>query len=184
MASDNALAAMDDDEIPRALTGDRQAWDAIIARHNGRLVAFLVARGTPLARARELAHDTWILLMNRQREGKLHALKLPAFAFQQAMWLGLDELRRERGTRAWDDAEPRADEAPTSEAIVLSRQQLARVRAELSRCSESEQRVFRLLYEHPELSHREAARRLNLSEQRVRQVACEVRKRLRAVMEA
>ncbi len=175
---------MDAADTSRALTGDRQAWDALIARYNGRLVAFLVARGTPLARAKELAHDTWVLLMARQREGKLGALKLPAFAFQQAMWLALDDARRERGVRAWDEAEPRADEAPTSEAIVLSREQLERVRTELARCSASEQRVFRLLYEHPELSHREAARRLNLSEQRVRQVACEVRKRLRAVMEA
>ncbi len=174
---------MDAAETSRALTGDRQAWDALIARHNARLVAFLVARGTPLARAKELANDTWVLLMDRQREGKLRTLKLPAFAFQQAMWLGLDDARRERRVRSLDAAEPRADEAPTSEAIVLSREQLERVRAELARCSASEQRVFRLLYEHPELSIRDAARRLVLSEQRVRQVACEVRKRLRGVME-
>ena len=56
-----------------------------------------MARGTPLARAKELANDTWVLLMARQREGKLRALKLPAFAFQQAMWLPVDDARRERG---------------------------------------------------------------------------------------
>lgn len=175
---------MDDAETAsRALTGDRSAWDLLIARHNGRVVAFLVARGTQLARAKELAHDTWVLLMGRQRDGKLRALKLPSLAFQQAAWLAADDARRERGTRAWDEAEPRADDAPTGEDVVLSREQLARVRTALARCSAAEQRVFRLLYEHPELSHREAARRLRLSEQRVRQVACEVRKRLRAAME-
>ena len=175
---------MDDAETAsRALAGDRAAWDALIARHNGRLVAFLVARGTPLARAKELAHDTWLLLIGRQRDGKLRALKLPSLAFQQAAWLAVDDARRERGARPWEDAEPRADDAPTSEDVVLSREQLARVRTALACCSAAEQRVFRLLYKHPELSHREAARRLGLSEQRVRQVACEVRKRLRAAME-
>jgi RNA polymerase sigma-70 factor (ECF subfamily) len=183
-AAQNALASMGEAETAsRALAGDREAWDALIATHNARLVAFLVARGRPLARAKELAHDTWIRLISQQREGKLASLKLPALAFRQAAWLALDDARRERGVRAWDEAEPRADDAPTGEAVVLSREQLARVRAALASCSAAEQRVFSLLYEHPELSHREAAHKLGLSEQRVRQVACGVRKRLRTAME-
>jgi RNA polymerase sigma-70 factor (ECF subfamily) len=39
-----------------------------------------------------------------------------------------------------------------------------------------------LIYENPDLPHAEAAAQVGLSVQRVRQILCEVRKRLRAVL--
>jgi RNA polymerase sigma-70 factor (ECF subfamily) len=55
--------------------------------------------------------------------------------------------------------------------------------AELRRCPSRAQQVFREVYGPAEASHADVARRLGLSVQRVRQIVCEVRARLRRALE-
>lgn len=159
-------------------------WDAIVRAHDRRVLLLLLAMGLRFDRARELAQATWLRLWEQHQGGKLPRLEFPGLALQQARFLGLDELRRQR---AHDGIERTflEVEAPTAdpERIVIGRQELALVQRALAECPPSSQRLFRLLYEQPALSHAEAAARLGLSVQRVRQVLCEVRKKLRAALE-
>jgi RNA polymerase sigma-70 factor (ECF subfamily) len=170
----------------RALSGDRAAWDALIARHDRRVVVSLLARGLPIDRAKEIAHETWIALFERQQRGELGELKLPGLAIAQAGFLALDEHRR-AGRADARRAEASAAEVvadPSSvETRLLDRERLSRAQAALRSLGAGAQRVFGLLYEEERLTHREAAARLGLSEQRVRQTLCEVRGRLRAALE-
>jgi RNA polymerase sigma-70 factor (ECF subfamily) len=174
--------------VALALTGDRDAWGVLIERHDHRVVVSLVARGIRLGAARELAHRTWIRLIDQQRAGRLTRLELPGLAVRQAGFLALDAARRRdpelADADAADDAEALADPNPDAELRLIRREELARAHTELARCPPAAREVFTLLYTNPGMSHAEAARRLGLSVQRVRQTLCEVRARLRLAIEA
>jgi len=171
--------------VALALTGDRDAWGLLIERHDHRVVISLVARGIRLAAARELAHRTWIRLIDQQRAGRLLRLELPGLAVRQAAFLALDAARRRDPELADPEgAEALADPNPDAELRLIRREELARAHAELARCSPAARAVFTLLYTNPGLPHAEAARQLGLSVQRVRQTLCEVRARLRLAIEA
>jgi RNA polymerase sigma-70 factor (ECF subfamily) len=173
--------------IELAEAGDRAAWNELIARHDHRVVVSLVARGRRLADARELAQSTWARLIAQQRAGRLLRLDLPGLAVRQAAFLALDAARAERAhRRATDDSKPDhdvADPAASAEDRLIRREELVRVHAELLRCAPHERRLIALLYGDPGMPHAEAARRLGLSVQRVRQTLCEVRARLRSALE-
>jgi RNA polymerase sigma-70 factor (ECF subfamily) len=193
-----AVADARDDDRPapsleaRALRGERAAWNALIARHDRRVVVARLARGVRIDRARDLAQEAWLRLIEQQRRGALAELALPGLAITQAAFLLRDQARRDavraRGGGSGDgddDASVRRapDPAPSSEERLLSGERLARAAEALEQCPRGAQRVFRAVYEHPELSHAEVAARVGLSVQRVRQVVCEVRARLRAAIE-
>jgi DNA-directed RNA polymerase specialized sigma24 family protein len=171
-----------------ALAGDREAWDALIARHDHRLILSLLARGVRLAQARELAQRTWMRLYAQQRAGRLDRLELPGLAIRQASFLALDDARK-KGEAAdsapvpSDAIEMLVDPAAGADERLIRREQLGRALVELERCPPVGRRVFSLVYANPGLPHAEAARRLGLSVQRVRQILCEVRARLRAAIE-
>jgi RNA polymerase sigma factor (sigma-70 family) len=169
-----------EEELVRAaLAGDTRGWAALIARHNHRVVVSLLARGLPIDRAKELAQETWLRLIENQRNGRLPALVLPGLAIVQAGYLAANERRRPELVEAEVVAPPGA----TAEERVIEKQRLARVARALESCPPSARRVFEFVYEHPELSYGEAAGRLGLSLQRVKQIVCEVRKRLRDSLE-
>ena len=178
-------AALPEAELrAQALTGDRTAWGELIARHDHRVVLSLVARGIRLGDARDLAQQAWAQLMAQQRAGRLERIELPGLAIRQAGFLALDAARRPAAHPGRHDrAEDVADPAASIEERLIRREELARAQAELARCSASARAVFDLLYAHPGMRHGEAARRLGLSVQRVRQILCEVRARLRAAIE-
>ncbi len=169
--------------LRRASAGDRDAWGALIARYNGRVVALLVARGTRIDRARELAQDAWARLLENQRAGRLGELKLPGLVFQQAMFLATDAARRARWEVTPGELPDSRDPTPGADDVLTSRAALAAARSSFEECSPAEQRIFKALYDRPESSCREVAETLGVSEQRVKQVAYEVRKRLRAALE-
>jgi len=75
------------------------------------------------------------------------------------------------------------DPAPSAFDRIVARESLARASAELDRCSPKARAVFDAVYEDEGASHAETAERLGLSVQRVRQTICEVRARLRAVLD-
>lgn len=183
------VAQMDEAALcEAALQGRRDAWDALIRRHNHRVVVSLLGRGVRIDRAQELAQEAWARLVEQQREGRLQRLSLPGLAVTQAAFLSLDDLRRRQpGSAGLSDgsalAAGLADPSAGVEERLLSREQLERAQAALLGCSPSAQKVFRLLYDNPAISHAEAAQQVGLSLQRVRQILCEVRKKLRVVIE-
>lgn len=158
-------------------------WDELMRRHGRRVVVALVSRGIPLERAKELAQDAWMRVIDRHRAGLIAELSLPGLIITQASFLARDDLRRE-GRRAKLD-EPRQHAATGDVGLDLeqqldARQQLRVVRAVLDRAPANARRVFALLYGERALSPTEVASELGLSVQRVRQIVCELRKRMRA----
>lgn len=167
----------------RALAGDAGAWDELFRAHNRRVVLALVARGVRAGAARDLAQDAWLRLIEQQRRGRLRELRLPALVITQALFLALDRARRgdQRFTHvSFDDLD---GDPLDPEPLLQHRDRLQRAREVLASCSPSHQRVFRALFTHPGSTSAEVARATGLSVQRVRQVVCEVRKKLRAALE-
>ncbi len=158
-------------------------WDSIIATHQRRVILLLLAMGLRIDEAKELAQATWLRLMEQHDRGALARLEFPGLALRQARFLALDELRRRGRTALVAEPAEGMALAPSMETTLIRRQDLARVMTTLARCSATEQRVFRAVYEEPGIPHAEAAARLGLSVQRVRQVMCEVRKKLRSALE-
>ena len=173
----------------RALEGDTGAWNALIQKHNHRVVVSLLARGVRIDRAKDLAQETWLRLIEQQRAGRLTHLMLPGLAVAQAAFLSLEAARRDASKSAplpfdaargaTDLVDPQAD----AEARLVSGERLASAERVLSRCSASSRAVFQLVYGGEGLSHAEVASKVGLSLQRVRQILCEVRKQLRSALE-
>jgi DNA-directed RNA polymerase specialized sigma24 family protein len=113
-----------DDLSSRAASGDREAWQALVAIHDRRVIVSLLARGVPLDRARDLAQETWARLWEQNREGKLSRLELPGLAVRQAAFLAADEARRRARTRTaeLDDAADVADDAAPTDDSLASKQ--------------------------------------------------------------
>jgi RNA polymerase sigma-70 factor (ECF subfamily) len=175
-----------------ALAGDVDAWNALIAKHDHRVVVSLLARGVRVDRARDIAQEAWIRLVEQQRAGRLAELKLPGLAITQAAFLSLEAARRD-GARAEplsihaDDsgcgAIDVADPAANAEAHLITTERVEQAERVLAGCSASARNVFRLAYGGDGLSHAEVAERVGLSLQRVRQILCEVRAKLRDALE-
>ena len=166
-----------------ARKGDRAAWTELIARHNRRVVLSLLAHGVLPAQAKEMAQEAWLRLITRADAKKLDRLELPGLAIRQALFLAKSEARRpgQQGELLDDGAET-ATQSP--EALFFDRERLQRAHERLQEFSPSARAVFERLYGDPQLSHAEVAARVGLSVQRVRQIVCEVRKVLRAELEA
>jgi RNA polymerase sigma-70 factor (ECF subfamily) len=180
-AADSATRPADLSE--RALAGDEAAWNALVAKHNQRVVVALLGRGLPLERAKDIAQEAWLRLLEQQRAGKLRELKLPSLAITQATFLSLDAARRDGKTLAMADGFDAADPQPLSEQRLIGEQELARAQRVLAGCSPSARKVFSLVYGGGNLSHADVAEEVGLSVQRVRQIVCEVRKELRRAFE-
>lgn len=172
-----------------ALTGVTEAWSALVQRHNHRVVVSLLARGVRVDRARDIAQEAWMRLVEQQRQGRLDRLQLPGLAITQAAFLALEAQRREANARRHDPIDEPAiaaalrDPAGDAESRLLTAERVARAIEVLATCSPSARKVFRLTYGGEGLSHAEVANRVGLSLQRVRQILCEVRAKLRAALE-
>lgn len=173
-----------------ALAGDPACWSALIARYNHKVVVSVLARGIALERAKELAQETWMRLIESQRAGRLQELVLPGLAIVQAGYLAAHARRSAcRDERAQDEkaqtvaAVAHAAAPAPPEEQVIQRQRLLQLERALSSCPAGARRVFEFVYAHPELTYDELATELQLSAQRVKQIVCEVRKRLRAAVE-
>jgi len=173
----------------RALAGDRAAWDALVARHHRRVVVSLLARGVRVDRAHELAQETWARLIQQQQRGLLTELRLPSLALTQAAFLAADDARRNRresiagAVEELPERQHPVDPSVSAERRLLSEEQLSRAHAALAQVSPSARNVFLLACDGQELPHAEVAARVGLSVQRVRQILCEVRKKLRSALE-
>ncbi len=160
-------------------------WAAMISQHDHAVLLSLLAKGVRLDRARELAQETWARLFQRYLEGRFATLELPGLAVTQAAFLAAEDGRRARRCATTDDAEMGTlpDPAASAEDRLMRRQLLERASRALEGCSPRARTVFALAYEHPERPQVELARQVGLSLQRVRQILCEVRAKLRAALE-
>ena len=166
-----------------ARTGDRGAWTELIARHNRRVVLSLLAHGVLPAQAKELAQEAWLRLITQADAKKLPRLELPGLAIRQALFLARSEARKPgQGAESLEDVPEAAIDS--AETQFFDRERLQKAHERLQDLSPSARAVFERLYGDPQLSHAEVAARVGLSVQRVRQIVCEVRKVLRAELEA
>lgn len=160
-------------------------WDAQMRNHGRRVVMALVARGIPLERAKELAQDAWMRVIQNHRAGKLAQLQIPGVVIAQADFLARDDRRRTsrrhgRGMDASIAVDPDANPAPADlEARLAARQQLRKISAVLQGASDNARHVFFMMYGSDARPAAEIAAELGLSVQRVRQIACELRQRIR-----
>lgn len=175
-----------DREVTRRMISE-EAWNAIIKKWDHRVLLSLLAMGMRVDRAREVAQTTWMRLVEQHRNGKLDELEFPGIALAQARFLALDELRRSRAESARFqaiDLEPTlVDRTADAERRLLKREELDRALLALASCSPTSQRVFRLAYENPSMQHAEVASKVGLSVQRVRQILCEVRRKVRLAID-
>ena len=170
------------------MQGEREAWSALIALHGRKVVVAMLAKGAPMPQAQELAHEAWVRLMDQQRLGRLRELVLPGLAVAQASLLLLEERRRHSNLARTHGSELEllglSHDGPSAEAHTLGREELRRTLDAVERCTPAEKRVFNMLYGNdPAQSHGEAAERLGLSVQRVRQLLFEVRRKLKRALE-
>jgi len=159
-------------------------WARLVARHHRTVWLSVVAMGVDPEVARDVVQATWAKLLSQIEAGVIVDIRWPGLAITQARFIALDELRRARMRRPANAA---LEEVPGSasdpQAHLLNREQLARAARALAGCSAQEQRVFRHVYEDPSRPHVEIAAEVGLSVQRVRQIICEVRKKVRAHLE-
>jgi RNA polymerase sigma factor (sigma-70 family) len=162
---------------------DPAEWDAIIRAHDRRVWLSVLALGVRADRARDVVQTAWTRLMEKDGRGEITKDNIAALAIAQARFLALDELRRtqndQRRTEPLNDVLDEID----PESQMLGRQRLQRAAAMLATSSPATQRLVQLLYSEPSVGYAAAAAELGLSLQRVRQIMCELRKRLRAALE-
>ena len=166
------------------MTADGQdLWDEAVRQHDRKVVLSLLAMGLAPDRAREIAQATWAKLIEKHAHGELAEIKLPGLALQQARFLALHAIERDRNESRALHAVPQPEQEPDAERVAIGREQLARALDALAGCNPVARRVFRLIYTDPAASHADVARDVGLSVQRVRQILCETRKLIRAAIE-
>jgi RNA polymerase sigma-70 factor (ECF subfamily) len=160
-------------------------WNQLIRRHDHGVVVALLARGLPLARARELAQDAWGLIYERWAEGRLSQVELPGLIITQALFLASTERRRARprlelGEEEWNEL---VDPAPTAEKRAADRQLVDKALTALESLSPRARSIFLSAYGRSDAPHAQVAAAFGISVQRVRQTLCEVRAKLRRALE-
>src|SRR5688572_14936753 len=91
----NPLLSLPESELcQRALDSSVDAWNALIQRHNRRVVVALLARCLRIDQAKDIAQETWLRLIEQQRAGKLPTLTLPGLALAQATFIACDAARK------------------------------------------------------------------------------------------
>lgn len=158
-------------------------WDDAIKRHDRRVYLSVLALGVSPERAREITQAAWTRLVEQDRRGALSEIELPGLAIRQARFLAFNELARAKVERRALAAVPDPPDAPDTERVVGSREQIQRVLDCLATCSPQARKVFRLIYATPGGTTAKAAKELGISLQRVRQILCETRRHIRQALE-
>ena len=157
-------------------------WDDQMRRHGRRVVVALLARGIAADRANDLAQEAWLKIMAQYRAGKLVELKMPGLVVTQAIFLARDDHRRTRRRDRVETSAP-VDDAAIDDADLerrlQAREQLRVVLDVVARSYPNARRVFALAYGPRAKKAGEIADELGLSPQRVRQILCELRARMR-----
>lgn len=170
----------DEDKVVRI---PRVDWDTQMRRYGRRVIVSLIARGIAPERAKELAQDAWLRVIQAHRHGKLEQLKLPGVVVTQANFLALDDRRRSEKKYTFDALDSTRDDLHGDghelEEQLAARHQLRKIQAVVSASHPNAKRVFELWYGGHGHSATEIADELGISVQRVRQITCELRQRIR-----
>ncbi|HEY4220670.1 MAG TPA: sigma factor-like helix-turn-helix DNA-binding protein, partial [Myxococcota bacterium] len=120
------------------------------------------------------------------REGRIPFVQMPGLALRQARFLAA--THRERRARERSDGDTARvvaflpDERVDAESAAVTNERIARAIAAIDRLTPAQKRVFRRVLADPPPSHAEIAAVVGLSEQRVKQIVCEVRAQLRRAL--
>jgi RNA polymerase sigma-70 factor (ECF subfamily) len=161
--------------IARALTGDRDAWGALYARYNGRVVAHLIGQGVPAARALEFAQEAWAKLIERAQRGALTEIKLPGLVIVAARNLARDDQRRPYESDPMPANDP-PHPAPSAVRVLLGRERLASAMRAIDALPRRAREIFLAYHADPDRPHAELAAELNVSLQHLRTTLYESRK--------
>lgn len=164
----------------RALAGDRATWDALVAKHQRRVILSVLARGVPIDVAREVAQQAWLKLYERAIAGELEALDLPGLAVRQADFLLRDRKRREALSR---DVEQQPLVVEVTEPRIIARDTLRVIERVVEECPTGQQRIFWAAQEQSHLGHTAIASSLGISVQHLRQTLTGVRQHIRTALE-
>lgn len=148
------LAHLDDTEcITLARRGDRQAFSALVARHQDRIHRFLLRLTHSAEDALDLTQDTFLRAFQHLDQWRPEA-RFTTWLFQIARNLAIDRLRRDARVAfvAWPDDLQLADPAAGPEAALETAQRYRQLEAALARLPR-EHREILLLREIEGLSY-------------------------------
>jgi RNA polymerase sigma-70 factor (ECF subfamily) len=178
--------------VAGALEGRTDAWDGIVRRYSHQVRLALLARGVALDAADDLVQETWMRLVQQQRAGRLRTLELPGLAIAQAGWLALEVQRTVARRAALAQFAPApaleieavADTGAEADpaAVALRHERAVLVSRALTACTPREREVFAAAYGREARAHADVARATGLSVQRVRQLLCNARARVRRAL--
>jgi RNA polymerase sigma factor (sigma-70 family) len=168
--------------LEAAKSGQTWAWDRLIRIHNRRILNALLAQRVPLHDAKDLAQEAWLRLIERSKSGQLEHLELPGLAITQSRYLLADRRRHDKVASARADAAQSQRDTSDQELTLDSRQMLSDLYLAFGRCSNREKQVFSQVVDNADRSYAEVGDSLGLSTQRVKQIVCDVRKKLRGAL--
>jgi RNA polymerase sigma-70 factor (ECF subfamily) len=178
--------------VAGALEGRADAWDEIVRRYSHQVRLALLARGVALDAVDDLVQEAWMRLVRQQRAGRLRSLEIPGLAIAQAGWLALEAQRtaRRRAALAQLGPAPAVEIAAVADtgtdadpaAVALRHERALLVRRALAGCTPREREVFGAAYGREARAHADVARAMGLSVQRVRQLLCNARARVRRAL--
>ena len=159
-------------------------WKQAVAAHDHQLIISLLASGLRLDEARDIAQEAWLRVMESASSGRLERVELPGLVIRQASFIVVDRQRARRlrppGAGYEVEALPASE---TAEGETHARELLEVVDAELAMATPRARGVFLAVLHAPDTAHRALAEEQGLSLQRFRQVLCEVRAKLRRVVD-
>jgi len=164
----------------RARAGSRDAFDELVTRHRGRVLAIAHRFLGPSDDAEDIAQEAFLRLY-RARERYRPSARFTTFLFRIVANLCIEKGRkrkRQPSLEALDDRMPgpRSDEP---EVVALERETVRRLRGALQRLPEK-QRIAVILCKYEERSYREVAQALGCSEKAVETLLYRARQTLAA----
>ncbi|ATQ70632.1 MULTISPECIES: RNA polymerase sigma factor [Methylosinus] len=155
----------------------------LFRRHSEELRRFLRRRGASPDSAADLTQEAFLRLLSLGPNAPI--ANPQAYLFRTAGNLSIDHARRRRALRFVDDGEEAlgrlADDAPSPERVVLSRQELAILQEALSRTPETPRNVFLARLEGK--TFEEIGRSLNIPPQTAFSQMARVMMRLKAALD-
>jgi RNA polymerase sigma factor (sigma-70 family) len=173
----------DADLIARIARGERSALEALYARHQAALFAYLLHFAPDRGTAEELLQDTLVAAWKNARSFAGRS-SVGAWLFGIARRRAYKRLRRREPVYlALDAAETVADTAPEPEAALLASVDRAELAAALGRLAAMHQEVLLLAFVH-QLSYAEIAEVLDMPLGTVKSRLNHAKRALRALLRA
>ncbi|TXK64898.1 RNA polymerase sigma factor [Alkalisalibacterium limincola] len=160
--------------------GDEQAYGVLLDRHLERIHALAQRMLGNAADAEEVAQDAFLRAWQQIPNWQPGTAKFSTWLHRVAMNLCHDALRRRRDSRPVEDIQPVSGE-PGPEQLARRQDRSGRVQAALATLPER-QREALVLSHYQELSQREAAAVLEISEEALESLLARGRRALRAAL--